>query len=89
MSQKRAKQNRQNHQPKPVQLNVNPDDLPDVSCQNVVDMVSGAVCGNLTFIDGKTIKKVSALVSPKGREGYVNVGASVCVKCFAALPRKA
>jgi len=86
MSQKRAKLNRQN---KRMQLNLNPDDLPDVACQNVVDAISGDACGNKTFIDGKMIKKVSALVSPDGRDGYLNIGVSICCKCFATLPHKA
>jgi len=35
------------------------------------------------------IKKVSALVSPDGRDGYLNIGVSICCKCFATLPHKA
>jgi len=87
MSQKRAKLNRQN---KRMQLNLNPDDLPDVTCQKLLGGSFGdEVCGNKTFIDGKTIKRVSALVSPDGRDGYLNIGVSICCKCFATLPHKA
>jgi hypothetical protein len=59
-------------------LNINPDDLPDIACD----------CGNLTFMQGFKLKKMSALISPSGKEGFMSVPAMVCVKCFEVLPAK-
>jgi hypothetical protein len=59
-------------------MKVNPDDLPDVEC----------VCGNKTFIQGKTIKKMSAIISPDGQTKYLNIVASICLKCFEPLSLK-
>ncbi len=75
---KRSQKKALNRQPKPIQMKVNPDELPDVLCE----------CGNGTFIQGKTIKKLSAILSPDGQVKYVNIVASVCLKCFEALPLK-
>lgn len=63
---------------KPMQIDVNPNDLPDIKCE----------CGNATFIPGKTIKKLSAILSPDGTAKYIFSEVSVCVKCFKALPPK-
>jgi len=61
-----------------MRINANPDDLPDIFCE----------CGGGVFVQGMRIKKVSALISPDGREKYIHLPTSVCVKCFKALPDK-
>jgi len=63
---------------KQTNLNVNPDDLPNILCE----------CGCDVFILGIKIKKVSALISPDGQEKYLHIPASICVKCYTALPDK-
>ena len=59
-------------------MKINPDDLPDVEC----------VCGNKTFTQGKTIKKMSEVhpVNTTGKVQYHSMAVSVCLKCFEPLP---
>jgi len=79
MSGKRAKLLRQQGQnPAPVQLNVNPADLPAVLCE----------CGFDIFVQGFKMRRVSALISPDGQDGYINVPGLACMKCHTALPDK-
>jgi len=79
MSGKRAKWLRQQKQnSKPMQLNVNPADLPAILCE----------CGCDTFIQGVRIKRVSALISPDGQEKYIHIATQACIKCHTALPDK-
>lgn len=63
---------------KPMRINVNPNDLPDILCE----------CGCGVFIQGVRVKKVSALISPDGQEKYIHIPTSVCVQCFRPLPDK-
>jgi hypothetical protein len=44
----------------------------DIVCEN---------CGNLTFEEVLLMKKVSALVSPNGKEGIVPIPTFACVAC--------
>jgi len=44
----------------------------DITCEN---------CGNLTFEEVMMMKKVSALVSPNGKEGIVPIPTFSCVAC--------
>ena len=44
----------------------------DITCEN---------CGNLTFEEVMMLKKVSALVSPNGKEGIVPIPTFACVAC--------
>ena len=44
----------------------------DIVCEN---------CGNLTFQEVLLMKKVSALVSPNGKEGIVPIPTFSCVAC--------
>jgi len=44
----------------------------DITCEN---------CGNLTFEEVLLMKKVSALVSPNGKEGIVPIPTFACVAC--------
>lgn len=74
---KKIKQRPLNNQ-QPMQLNVNPADLPEVLCE----------CGCDTFIQGVKIRKVSSLISPDGQEKYIHIPTSACIKCHTALPDK-
>ena len=44
----------------------------DIVCEN---------CGNLTFEEVLLMKKVSALMSPNGKEGIVPIPTFACVAC--------
>ena len=44
----------------------------DIICEN---------CGNLTFQEVVLLKKISALVSPNGKEGIVPIPTFACVAC--------
>jgi hypothetical protein len=52
--------------------------MPDLS--NATDIVCEN-CGNLTFEEVLLMKKVSALVSPNGKEGIVPIPTFACVAC--------
>jgi hypothetical protein len=61
--------------PDPRQMQQQMPDLSlaeDISCEN---------CGNLTFQEVLMMKKVSALVSPNGKEGIVPIPTFSCVAC--------
>jgi ribosomal protein L37E len=52
--------------------------MPDLT--NATDIVCEN-CGNLTFQEVLLMKKVSALVSPNGKEGIVPIPTFSCVAC--------
>lgn len=56
------------------------DDLPNVKC----------ICGNGTFIQGKTIKRMSEIhpSNQAGKVQYLHISTAICLKCFEALPAK-
>ena len=61
--------------PDPRQMQAQMPDLSqatDIVCEN---------CGNLTFEEVMMMKKVSALVSPNGKEGIVPIPTFACVAC--------
>jgi len=61
--------------PDPRQMQQQMPDLSlaeDIVCEN---------CGNLTFEEVLMMKKVSALVSPNGKEGIVPIPTFSCVAC--------
>lgn len=58
------------------QLNIDVSKLQDVTC---------SVCENKYFQQAFLIKKVSALLSPTGQEGYINVPSMICTKCGTDL----
>lgn len=61
----------------PQQVQINPDDLEDVTCQK---------CGSHLFQQVIIIKKVSAIVSPTGQEGIVPMGGPfACIRCGFVL----
>lgn len=53
------------------QPDVDPSDLPDITCD----------CGSKTFTEALRLKKMSALVSPSGEEGIAPVQTFVCTQC--------
>ena len=53
-------------------INVDPSTLPDVIC---------SVCGGKYWNQVFIMKKVSALISPTGQEGMINIPTLLCVGC--------
>ena len=61
--------------PDPRQMQQQMPDLSqatDITCEN---------CGNMTFQEVMLMKKVSALLSPNGKEGIVPIPTFSCVAC--------
>ena len=54
------------------QININPDDLQDVFCTE---------CENQTFIQVFLFKKLSAVLSPNGKESMIPLQVFKCDKC--------
>lgn len=61
-----------NPQVNQARMNVDLSNALDVSCEE---------CGNFTFREVAFIKRVSALVSPTGKEAVVPVGTFACSQC--------
>jgi len=61
----------ENKEPRIFQPGMNVDDLPWVSCS----------CGGMLFDSAVMVKKVSALLSPSGREEIVPAEVIVCKSC--------
>lgn len=55
-----------------IQLPKDVQNLPDINCVE---------CGGIQFVQVFTLKYMSALVSPQGREGVVHIGNFVCSEC--------
>jgi hypothetical protein len=53
-------------------LNLSPSDLQNVKCEN---------CDSELFTPAFFIKKISALVSPNGKEGFVPLQTFACSLC--------
>ena len=77
---KRSKKKALNRHVKPGPMNINLNDLPDIEWK----------CGNKTFIQGKTMKKMSEVhpANKTGKAQYVNIAAAICLKCFEPCPEK-
>jgi uncharacterized Zn finger protein len=58
--------------PQQPKLNVDLSKAQDVTCDN---------CGNYTFQEVVLMKKISALVSPTGKEGIVPIPVFACNAC--------
>ena len=58
------------------QLNIDLSQTEDMKC---------SVCENKYFQQAFIIKRISALLSPTGQEGYVNVPSMICTKCGTNL----
>ena len=54
------------------QLNINPNDLEDVICD---------ACGNQTFSQAYLFKKLSAVLSPNGKDSLIPLQIFECKKC--------
>ena len=54
------------------QVNINPDDLVDVVCEH---------CGNQTFTMAFLFKKISAVLSPNGKESMIPLQIYKCDEC--------
>ena len=59
-------------QPQPRQLNLNPRDLEDVTCDK---------CGNYTFVEVTLMKRVSPILTGTGQEAFVPMAAYACAAC--------
>jgi len=55
-----------------INMNINPNTLPDIIC---------STCGSKYWEQCFVLKKVSALVSPNGQEGAINIPVLVCRSC--------
>ena len=62
-----------------MKVNVNPDELPDIICSK---------CQNKIFIPAQRIKKLSAILSPDGKERYVNIPVVICAMCKEELSQR-
>ena len=71
----RSKKKRLNRQESP-QFNIDPTTLPTIECE----------CGNDIFDPAIRIRRVSAIISPEGKAGYVHEPVMVCRKCSKLLP---
>lgn len=60
-----------------TKVNLNASQLPTLRCIN---------CGNYTFDASYVIKKVSALVSPSGKETVAPIQVFTCTACGSILP---
>lgn len=56
----------------PQRINVDLSNALDVVCED---------CGNATFVEVAFVKRVSALVSPTGKEAVIPVGTFACSAC--------
>lgn len=59
-----------------MNINVDPSTLEDVIC---------AECGSNHFKDVVVIKRISAILSPSGKEGIISVPEFVCASCGYGL----
>jgi|21_taG_2_1085346.scaffolds.fasta_scaffold00045_46 hypothetical protein len=63
---------RSNPQPEQPALNINPDDLEDVVCEQ---------CKNPTFVPASLFKKLPASLSPSGKATLVPIQVFECSAC--------
>lgn len=68
-----------NHQNQTLKVNVNPDELPDIECSK---------CKGKIFQPAQRIKRLSAILSPDGKERYVNIPVVICAMCKEELPQR-
>ena len=54
------------------QININPEDLVDVTCDK---------CGNQTFVQAFLFKKLSAVLSPNGKDSMIPLQVFKCDEC--------
>ena len=63
------------------QLNIDPKDLNDVTCNGRGHLT----CGNINFRQVFQIKKISALMAPDGREQMITMPVFICDDCGLQL----
>ena len=68
-----------NNNKQTMKVNVNPDELPDIECSK---------CKSKIFQPAQRIKKLSAILSPDGKERYVNIAVVICAMCKEELPQR-
>lgn len=66
-----------NHQT--MQWKGNPDELPDIECSK---------CKSKIFQPAQRIKRLSAILSPDGKERYVNIPVVICAMCKKELSQR-
>lgn len=59
-------------QQQPPQVNIDLSNAEDITCER---------CGNYTFEQVALMKKVSALISPSGKEGVMPIPVFACAAC--------
>lgn len=59
-------------QPQPQTVNIRPEDLDDISCEN---------CEGKVFREASMFKRLSALLSPSGKEQVIPVPVFRCDDC--------
>ena len=62
-----------------MKVNIKTDELPDIVCSK---------CQSKIFIPAQRIKKLSAILSPDGKERYVNIAVVICAMCKEELPAR-
>lgn len=62
---------------KQTKINLDASKLPTMTCQH---------CGNYTFASSFVIKRVSALISPTGKETLAPIQIFTCLVCAQLLP---
>jgi len=81
-----------NKLPGPVPIQVNIDELPYLTCPNMVNPIMApeipaSVCGNNTFDRVEVIKVMSPIVSPTGKAHNITLPLYRCTKCGYLLER--
>ena len=63
----------------PIHINIDPSDLKEVHCPG---------CGCSIFANGETIRYLSAIIAPNGKEGFAFFPTKYCVRCQHAVDLK-
>tara|TARA_B100000902_G_scaffold65537_1_gene72072 strand:+ start:1011 stop:1247 length:237 start_codon:yes stop_codon:yes gene_type:complete len=68
------------------QVNIDPNDLSDITCQKVLESLDK--CGSQNFRQVFQMKKLSALMSPNGQEQVVTIPVFICDNCGEPLSQE-
>ena len=77
---KRSQKKQFGRQPQPVHINIDPSDLKQIVCPE---------CGCSVFANGETVRYLSAIIAPNGKEGFAVFPAKYCVRCQHIMDLKA
>ena len=58
-----------------MQININPEDTSPVACK----------CGSEVFMQGFTLRRLSAIISPTGKEEVFTIPLMLCASCGEPL----